>query len=416
MRLGPTATRLHFILPGGLPTAAEVEQRLSAVHDGKLSVTTRKDGGWIVRCFREDEGEIWELSPDRAPEITEFDLATSDISDEERAAVHAARYTLTIQAEIDPGSALYGFGNILRVGLLASGGGAIAVFDPEGGTVHSHAWLQDCATEGVPIRLDALYRIHAVTTDVGVWLHTHGLRRAGVPELELLACPPDCVAAAGALLRAVAHRAILHGSPDMGEVHPYGHDLACALVPWSFVHGHIRPPVGGPEDRDEQHGEDNLVLVTWEPTSERSGIWASAATQLPPLGEAPVFFLTEYKTERMEALARLRWQRFALLANHFAGAKGWRFLAKFGYGGDSDETRREHLWFEVHHAYPFGAEATLVNEPFQELGIQEGDRGSHELERLTDFRVSSPMGVHTPENIDRLLKRWMDPDDGETFH
>lgn len=415
MRLGPTSTTLHVILEGTLPTAQEVRDRLIGWPTGPVQVADRPDGGWEARCFREEVDEMWVLRPERKPDISDLDLDTSDLSDEEREAIREASYCLTIEAEIEPSEALQRFASLVQLGHRCANG-ALGLFDPEGGTVHSPSWFQDAATEGVPIRIDAMYRIHAVTTEEGVWLHTHGLRRAGIPELELLGVQLGHVHPAGALLRSVAHRAIVHGMPDMGDPILYGHGLEAALVPWDFVHEHIDPVVGGPEDRDEQHPSANLALVTWQPDSDTTGHWCSAADQLEHLEGNPVFFLTDYETERMEALARLRWQGFAFLANHFSGAEGWRFLAKFGYGGDDSGTRREHLWFEVHQADPAYADATLVNEPYQDLGFGEGDRGSHALDRLTDFRVTSPVGIATPENLDRLIRRWMSHSDAESVN
>ena len=39
--------------------------------------------------------------------------------------------------------------------------------------------------------------------------------------------------------------------------------------------------------------------------------------------------------------------------------------------------------------------------------MHEGDEGRHDLDRLTDFVIASPLGNATPETIDRLMRRWM---------
>lgn len=168
----------------------------------------------------------------------------------------------------------------------------------------------------------------------------------------------------------------------------------------------VRSELGGPSDRDEHHGEGNVALAVWTPTGEGAGAWRSAAADIATAGENPVFYLTQYETDRMEALARLRWGTFALLAAPLAGADGWRFLAKFGYGGEGD-TSREHLWFEVAAADAGGADAMLLNDPFQDLGMHAGDRRRHDISNLTDFVVASPLGTANPESIDRLMRRWL---------
>ncbi len=408
-----TTTVLRVLLPGRFPSAEEVRERLSALGEIEVEVEVSDDGAWRARCDRRDAA--WILTPERALEIEIEDFDGPELSEEERVAIERARYAISLEGALAPRECVPRFTRLLEVaaGIAPD---AVGLVDGDSGALYPGAWLSQITSLGVPLRLDIMYRIHAVTGEEGTWLHTHGLARCGMRELELLDVPVEQVHGAGALLRAAAHRSLVHGLPDRGETITYGHDLACALVPWVFTHHNLDPELGGPEDRGGEHSEDALVLVTWQPTGPTQGVWISAADQLGQGGTHPVLFLTDYETERMEALARLKWQGFALLADHFSGAEGWRFLAKFGYGGDPTGSRREHLWFEVHAADPRGAEGTLVNEPYQDLGLHEGDRGRHHLERLTDFRVSSPVGGATPEDLDRFMRRWMASTRDEEAH
>jgi hypothetical protein len=72
-------------------------------------------------------------------------------------------------------------------------------------------------------------------------------------------------------------------------------------------------------------------------------------------------------------------------------------LAKIGYvvdGGGADE--REHLWFEVHELHDDCIDGTLLNQPYWIERLNEGDRGSHPLELLSDWSVLTPFGPINP--------------------
>jgi hypothetical protein len=393
-------TELRLLLPGPPPTADEVERRIRLEHPCE-----RHESGGAWALVSTDPAHRWVLQPVTTEPAGNLHIASHGLEEADVNAIARSMWSLAIRGAITEGEATESFERLLLLARAAAPD-AVALVDADGGAVRPAGWLKEVAITGVPVRLDALYRIHAVTADDGTcWLHTHGLARCGVPELELHAVPQDDVHAAGALLQTAAHRALVHGVPAMGRSVEYGHGLSAALVPWRYAWPTMGTELGGPADRGEHHPEANLILAVWTPTGPDSGVWRSAAAQLADVGENPVFFLTHYETDRMEALARLRWRSFAMLAAPLAGVDGWRFLAKFGYGGE--DTSREHLWFEVDAADPHGASATLLNDPFQDLGMRAGDRGRHDISNLTDFVVASPFGTANPESIDRLMRRWL---------
>ena len=70
----------------------------------------------------------------------------------------------------------------------------------------------------------ATFRIHAVTEGEGrserVWLHTHGLRRLGLPELEIVDVPQSAAGTLGEVINAMANAFLCFGMPPAGE--PFG--------------------------------------------------------------------------------------------------------------------------------------------------------------------------------------------------
>jgi hypothetical protein len=397
---------LRLVLPGNPPSLDDVERRLLPL----LHASPGRDVEHPVWKLDSPDPRVeWALSPAPTTPLSELHITAAAAEGVDLDAVHRSTWSLVLRGPLPPDAQIERFELFLQI-MRAIVGDAIALVDPDGGVVRPASWLLDVAIPGIPVRLDALYRIHAVTDDNGnAWLHTHGLRRCGIPDIELLAVVEDQVHVAGALLQTVVHRALVHGAPPMGAPTEYGRGFVATLIPWKYAHPAINSETGGSGDRGLLHPEDNLVLVEWVTLEAGRGTWRTAAHLVEDAGENPVFFLTSYETDRMEALARLRWRSFAMLADHLAGIDGWRFLAKFGYGG---ETGREHLWFQVEQADAQGTRAQLLNDPHQQLGMRTGDVRRHSVDHLTDFLVTSPLGSANPETIDRLLRRWLTTIDG----
>jgi hypothetical protein len=59
----------------------------------------------------------------------------------------------------------------------------------------------------------------------------------------------------------------------------------------------------------------------------------------------------------------------------------------------------EHLWFEVHSAGDDHVDGTLLNQPFANLGMSQGDRGKRPLELLSDWGISTPAGMISPRSL-----------------
>lgn len=44
-------------------------------------------------------------------------------------------------------------------------------------------------------------------------------------------------------------------------------------------------------------------------------------------------------------------------------------------------------------------DATLLNEPYKNLGMHEGERGLHNIENLTDWQIYTEEAIFNPKNI-----------------
>src|SRR5690606_28569430 len=110
-----------------------------------------------------------------------------------------------------------------------------------------------------------------------------------------------------------------------------------------------------------------------------------------------IFRFSTAATELMTRRARATIPVIRRLVKEFADMPATA-LVKLGYA-TGDDMGAEHLWFEVHSASDGHVDATLLNQPFADLGMNQGDRGERPLELLSDWGVSTPAGMISPRTL-----------------
>ena len=71
--------------------------------------------------------------------------------------------------------------------------GLVAVYDDNALVVRAGKQVRSSRGSSIPPRPATLYAIHEMEGKAGMWLHTHGLTRLGIPEIELLGLNPSDV-------------------------------------------------------------------------------------------------------------------------------------------------------------------------------------------------------------------------------
>jgi hypothetical protein len=279
---------------------------------------------------------------------------------------------------------------------------ASAVVDFDALRLWPAGWMHEVARSSIPPAPETLFVVHGVVDDAGgAWLHTHGLTRTGTLELELTG-----VSRAGGpllmhLLNTTAKMFIERGTPPPGQPFEAARGMPLVWVPWEHGVRVVGQGMGGEQDRDVDHrGPRGLLFVPGERLESAQGY-------LPQLEDNPVFFVSDMETERAALLARERAPRFVALFARVGlgpGAERWRFLVKLGYevDGAALASHREHLWFDVHAIEGERVEATCLNRPYGVSRLDEGQRGWHELARLSDFTILCEHGQFGAEHIDAL--------------
>ena len=257
-----------------------------------------------------------------------------------------------------------------------------------------------------PVRTLALASVHRkVVADDGpeptCWLHTHGLERAGIPDLELFDVPESQVAAACELFEAVADLWIAFTPPDPGTLVEIGSGLKISWRPWQAAAAVLPDDaVGGWNDRGEHEGHAGYRGVLTAADARRHEPFLCPRGVLAELSrpESRVY-RTDVETRRASLLARQYWWMYGMLFAMRDG-RGWRFLVKAGYpttGG-----RREHLWFDTLRIEPGRVRGRLGSRPQGVPGLAAGQETWFGLDRLSDWCVVADDVAYGPDTIHLL--------------
>jgi len=414
----PQPSLMAAIMPAGddEPTVEQARERLSST-----------DAFEVRECSADpaahEQGMTWKQSAtvrlaDRTEPLTfEFCLAptpaapplhgTRWVSHEEVEAVCRGGHCLMTMATygVEPRRDFHR--QIRLTSLLAPK--ARVLIDVESTAVFPGDWMRDVATCSLPPSPTSCFQIQAVAApgQDGAWLHTHGLARFGLAELEIVDVGYRQLSAMGTLLECVASWMLDAGQPAAGEPFMAVHGAELVWLPWQEALAHVPKGDWCPEEgRTEEHQGASAVLLT-PPAGFLKKRYGSPTRYARLLDGGAVHLVSSQETERAATVARERFERFAALQRRFGSTdNGWVFDVKLGLpvDGATGPTEREHLWFEVHAITEGGIDATLRNEPYDISGLHEGDRGVYPLDVLSDFTVRRGDDGYTAETL-FLLER-----------
>ena len=270
---------------------------------------------------------------------------------------------------------------------------ALAVYDANAQTLMGRPSVADLAAVAVPASPSRLYSIHVVVHGGLAWLHTHGLRRCGTVELELVDVPKGRIADMKALLAAAAARLIEEAAPpSLCAAFEVSRETKVCWIPWWEAARKLKTRGPG-ATRDPAHREGTGVLMA------KPGRWRCCLPHVAIEGR-PRVLVSCAETRRMAAGARARWPRFVRLMQAHAGEEGWSFLAKGSFPAVGP-CGPEHLWLAVIDADTEGWTGEVMSRPCR-ASIAAGDLLRNGLPSLSGFQVRSPFGAFGPDDLAEL--------------
>lgn len=292
--------------------------------------------------------------------------------------------------------------------------GALATVD-----VHAQrAWSLDALDEELVHEADvdvtALYKVHAVASDVGdaVWLHTHGLAELGLVDFDVLRAARPLLGLDDTAIRALAFAIVegrlQSGGPAFTLAVPEG-DVQLVPVADFTRQGAADDVALRGDPTDESHNVDRGIVCEVR--------LAELAPFLPPVPagmlmndprpDQVIQFSTD-ATEQMASRARVTLLS-ALVARDAVPDLDLPLLVKIGL--DTLRGGREHVWVRASCAAAGGLEGELVVEPHDLPGWRKGMRGRWPAERVSGWLLQTPFGNVTPYSFAALRRLRADPEE-----
>lgn len=249
-----------------------------------------------------------------------------------------------------------------------------------------------------------LYTVQAVTGDNDeVWLHTHGLCRCGLTELEILQSDRQNYNNHYNLISTFASY-IIDKNDDFNprENSAYigmlsnGQPVVVTCKSWTTAIGEYEHlDLGGEKDRKDGHNSRTSVIFLYKSEKdEKSGKITKVSEFDDKWGDNPIFFISTSETNRMKAFAR---EKFDLLKKQALNKEN-QILIKVGLPVKPEEENFEHIWFELIEFDGDKFKAKLTQEPYNVPNMHTGDIGEYTVNDVTDWIIYTPKFTVNPGN------------------
>lgn len=355
------------------------------------------------------------------------DYRNRNLLEDERMEMHTAAQILECTAYLDTDYPQSHW--MLQLAVTdALAGECHAVQDPLSTQFFSGTWLAEMAQTHTPPSLEMAYVTHVILPEddqsADFWLHTHGLLRFGLPELEILRARRANLEIGQSIINSVSqamldNRNIWHEEETVLCANTAEGELSVHLMPWQeALRSDLCAPVkkglfkrktadlnGGWTDRPEGdiHTEPSLAIF-----GERNGQAAHLSDFGAALEEGShvMIMLPNWETKRMYWLAEEKLPLFAAcLKRHPPEERVWSYLMKIGCTSEATGAT-EHMWFTVQDIGGGNVSAQLINSPFNIPEMQNGVTYTLPLEDMTDWCIySAPLQTRiTPENVFHLRR------------
>lgn len=334
------------------------------------------------------------------------------LSEIEQDSLRQAQSRLMVEVESGSGSVLRTRKDALRraAGLFDLAG--LGLIDLDSMRVWTPGTVEDEMQHDADLDIESLYVIHAVSNESGnpSWIHTHGLGALGGFDIDIIEPSGEGYALCPTIIRALGYE-MLDGQVVVDEpsfpIAAPGGDVR--LVPAKEFDEDCPSQFRDIRDMHDPIHTENRAVLCDVMKKKRFGFGSSSKRPMPAsfLRRGHANMVVNFGTFGTDLMTR-RAQNTASVMEHalteFAEF-GFRALVKMGYEVDNGPGR-EHLWFIAHGIQNGTMDGTLINQPFDIAKMAEGDRGQHDIGRVSDWQIGTPLGPITPRNTSlvRLLR------------
>lgn len=270
-------------------------------------------------------------------------------------------------------------------------------------------WVKMASVSKVLPSARDMFTVQAVQAKRGsVWLHTHGLCRAGVTELEILESDREHYEQHYNLISTYAMYLVdkkeefepRYNGAYIGRL-INGYPVVVTCVSWTEgINEYRKLHMGDAKDRENGHNTKTSVIFLYTSEDDENNHVLKKVSLYDKLwGDNPLFFFSDEETNRMRDLARERIK----YVKEYAKEKDCTILLKIGLPLE-EEGKFEHIWFELLEVKGNKFKGKLTQEPYGVPDIHTGYEDWYTIDDLTDWIIYLPNMTVSPSNAYLLEK------------
>lgn len=294
--------------------------------------------------------------------------------------------------------------NILQKKLLA-------VYDSDSIRILSGKWVEKAASSSVTPSALYLFSIHAVS-DLKthfVWLHTHGLSRYGLNELDILDSQPDFCMEHSILLQNLAVYLLTGGDKDCAYIGILQENtpLICDIVTYKdaadyYIKNNKNIPEALSPDNKHTDESHRAVFVFTSPQEYNEKKFKHINIFDKNKFENPIYFISYEEMERMKILAK---ERFSFVKTNFK-TEASSVLIKISIPLDkvshSLGNETEYVWFELQDISGSELKLKSIQDSYYLNNIQKETITKFDIENMSDWIIYREKEMITPDDVYRL--------------
>jgi len=295
----------------------------------------------------------------------------------------------------------------------------VALCDESAERMLNKKWVELAVKSNVLPAPISLYTVQAVYDENEVWLHTHGLCRCNIHEIEILGSNKDDSRTHYDLISNYACRLLDEKNPTLeDEGNQNGEEtihlgvfyddepIVATSKKWiNALKYYPKDILGGIEDRKDSHNSKTNILFFYGSEEDFNKNYLRKPSEFTEkLENNPIFYLSNEETARMSSLARERFSYVERMLREKQNGKDIGIIIKLGLetideDGNLDSENREHIWFEALSMEGDSFKARLTQEPYNIPNLHEGDEGTYSIDYVSDWRIHTENGVISPETV-----------------
>lgn len=295
----------------------------------------------------------------------------------------------------------------------------VALCDESAERMLNKKWVELAVKSNVLPAPISLYTVQAVYDENEVWLHTHGLCRCNLHEIEILGSNKDDSRTHYDLISNYACRLLDEKNPTLeDEGNQNGEEtihlgvfyddkpIVATSKKWiNSLKYYPKDILGGIEDRKDSHNSKTNILFLYGSEEDFNKNYLRKPSEFTEkLENNPIFYLSNEETARMSSLARERFSYVERMLKEKQNCKDIGIIIKLGLETidedvNLDSENREHIWFEALSMEGDSFKARLTQEPYNIPNLHEGDEGIYSIDYVSDWMIHTENGVISPETV-----------------